>query len=260
MYMWFQIKSYFLFLIKSTNKHGVHSPFVFNLVTKCFNAKTNSQKLKQINSIRNYFYKNKTSIVVNDFGKGSKIFKSETRKIAKIAKIAGINKKRAALLIRIVEYFNPNTILELGTSIGLGTAALSLGNPNSKITTIEGCKNTAKVAQEMFREFNISNIKLVNNDFNICLPSILKENTFDLIYFDGNHQKEATLFYFNQCLSSIHPNSIFIFDDINWSKEMQETWKKIKNHPKVTVTINTYFWGIVFFRTEQAKQHFTIRV
>jgi len=258
--MWFQINSYFLFLIASTNKHGVHSPFVFNLITECFNAKTNSQKIKVLNNIRNYFYKNKTSIIVNDFGKGSKIFKSNNRKIAEIAKIAGINKKRAQLLIRIVDYFKSKTVLELGTSLGIGTAALSIGNPNAKITTIEGCQNTAKLAQEMFFEFKFSNIHLVNNDFKKCLPIILKENKFDLVYFDGNHQKAATLYYFNQCLSSIHNNSIFIFDDINWSKEMQEAWEEIKNNPKVTITIETYFWGIVFFRTQQVKQHFTIRV
>ena len=61
------------------------------------------------------------------------------------------------------------------------------------------------------------------------------------------------------CLESIHNNSIFIFDDINWSIEMQETWAIIKEHPKVTVSIDTYFWGIVFFRKEQEKQHFIIR-
>jgi predicted O-methyltransferase YrrM len=258
--MWFKIKSYFLFLIKSTNKHGVHSPFVYNLVTTCFNVKTSSAKIKRIHRIRNYFYKNNTRILVNDFGKGSKIFKTTNRKVAKIAKIAGIPKKRAALLIRIVAYFKPKSILELGTSLGLSTAALSIGNPEASIITIEGCKITAKKAEELFSVFNLSNIQLVNNEFKNVLPKLVNNTTFDLIYFDGNHQKEATLNYFKQCLVTAHTNSIFIFDDINWSKEMQEAWEEIKNNPKVTITINTFFWGIVFFRTAQAKQHFTIRV
>lgn len=258
--MWFKIKSYFLFFIKSTNKHGVHSPFVYNLVTECFNKKTASDSLKLMTSILNYSYKNDTHIVVNDFGKGSKIFKNQNRKVGKIAKVAGISKKRAALLIRIIAYFKPKTILELGTSVGLSTAAISLGNPIASITTIEGCNNTAKKAEELFSKFNLTNIKLINNQFKNALPKLLNNTNFDFIYFDGNHQKEATLNYFKQCLVAATNNSAFIFDDINWSKEMQEAWEEIKKNPKVTITVDTYFWGIVFFRTQQAKQHFTIRV
>jgi predicted O-methyltransferase YrrM len=258
--MWFKIKTYFLFLLKSTNKHGVHSPFVYNLVTTCFNVKTSPSKIKRVETIRKYFYKNNTNIIVNDFGKGSKIFKTTNRKVAKIAKVAGISKKRALLLIRIVSYFKPKNILELGTSLGLGTAALSIGNPEATIITIEGCKNTAKKADELFYEFKLSNIQLINNKFENALPKLINNKTFDLIYFDGNHQKEATLSYFKQCLPTANSNSVFIFDDINWSKEMQEAWEEIKTNPKVTITIDTYFWGIVFFRTKQAKQHFTIRI
>lgn len=257
--MWFKIKSYFLFFIKSTNKHGIHSPFVYNLVTTCFNKKTALNSIKVMVNVLNFSYKNTTQIVVNDYGKGSKIFKGPEREVAKIAKVAGISKKRAFLLIRLIAYFKPKTILELGTSLGLSTAALSIGNPNASITTIEGCKNTAKKAEELFLEFKLSNIKLINNEFNKVLPKLVNNTTFDFIYFDGNHQKEATLNYFKQCLVAATNNSVFIFDDINWSKEMQEAWEIIKKNPKVTITIDTYFWGIVFFRTEQTKQHFTIR-
>ena len=151
-------------------------------------------------------------------------------------------------------------MLEIGTSVGLGTATLSIGNPKATITTLEGCKNTAAIAQELFEAFKLKNIKLTIGNFNETLPSIIKNNKFDLIYFDGNHQKEATLNYFNLCLKTVHNNSIFIFDDINWSPEMQKAWLVIKNHPKVTISINTFFWGIIFFRKEQEKEHFTIRV
>jgi hypothetical protein len=40
---------------------------------------------------------------------------------------------------------------------------------------------------------------------------------------------------------------------------MTEAWETIKKHPQVTVTIDTFYWGIVFFRKAQAKEHFTIR-
>ena len=258
--MWFKIKSFLSFLLKSTNQHGVHSPFVFDLITKCFYQKTRVSKIKKLKSCKNWIFSNNDTITVSDFGSGSKIFKNNKRKVSKIAKVAGISNKKAKLLIRIVEYFNFQNILEIGTSLGLGTATLKIGNPNAKINTLEGCENTAAFANEMFQKFDLQPIHIITGDFKNTLSEVTKNHQYDLIYFDGNHQKEATLNYFNSCLKTNHNNSVFIFDDINWSKEMNETWEEIKLHPKVTVTINTYFWGIVFFRKEQLKEHFTIRV
>lgn len=257
---WFKIKAFITFLLASTNRHGIHSPFVYHLVTKCFNIKTNPTKISSLNKIRKSLYSNQKSITITDYGKGSSVFKNNNRKVSDIAKIAGISNKRAALLLRIIDYFSPQNMLEIGTSVGLGTSVLSIANPEAEIITLEGCENTAQIATELFKTNHLNNIHLVVGNFNNSLPSVVKGKKFDLIYFDGNHQKSATLLYFNQCLETAHNDSIFIFDDINWSLEMQQAWEEIKNNPKVTITINTFYWGFVFFRKEQAKQHFTIRV
>ncbi len=257
---WFKIRSFITFLLTSTDRHGVHSPFVYHLVTKCFNVKINPSKMVAVNKIRKSLYSNHKSITITDFGKGSAVFKNNERKVSDIAKIAGISKKRSALLIRVIDYFNPKKILEIGTSVGLGASVLSIGNPEADIVTLEGCENTAQVAKKLFKTNHLDKIQLVVGNFKDTLPSVVKDKQFDLIYFDGNHQKNATLDYFNLCLETVHNDSIFIFDDINWSSEMQLAWEEIKNNPKVTMTINTFYWGFVFFRREQEKQHFTIRV
>lgn len=258
--MIFKITSYLQFLKKSTNQHGVHSPFVFELITKCFYKKTMTDKLKLITDYRNDLLQNKQKIEVTDFGKGSRVFKNNFREIAKIAKVAGISKKRSKLLIRLVTYLKLSSILEIGTSLGIGTASMYIGNSKSNITTLEGCPKTLQVAKNQFRKFGFSSVNFVEGDFKTTLTKSLKDTSYDLVYFDGNHQKQPTLDYFKECLNTIHNNSVFIFDDIHWSKEMTEAWEEIKKHPKVTVTIDTYFWGVVFFRKEQLKEHFTIRV
>ena len=256
--MWFQFKSYLNFLLNATNKHGIHSPFLYDLATKCFNKKTTKEKIILFKQYKQQLLNNKKIIKVTDFGAGSKIFKSNQREIAKITKVAGISNKKAKLLIRFITYFKPNTILEIGTSLGLGTKALSLGNPKASIISLEGCLETANIAQKKLQ--SLKNIHIKVGDFKKTLPIVTKNQLFDIIYFDGNHQKTPTLNYFKTCLTSIHNNSIFIFDDIHWSKEMEEAWKIIKKHPKVTVTIDIFHWGIVFFRKEQAKEHFTIKI
>jgi len=259
--MLFQIKSYIKFLWHSKNEHAVHSPFVFSLITKCFYDKKPKPEYAVLKKYRNSLLENKNTILVTDFGAGSKVFKSNARQIAKIAKTAGISPKRAELLFRITNYFQPTTILEIGTSLGLATSALALGNPKASVTTLEGCSNTMAMAKNQLQLFNLKNVECITTEFGEFLQSknrIL--NIFNLIYIDGNHSKKATLEYFELLLPTIANDSVWIFDDIHWSPEMEEAWQIIKKHPKVSVTVDTFQWGLVFFRREQPKEHFVIRV
>jgi predicted O-methyltransferase YrrM len=269
---------------------------VFDLVTKCFYDKTDYSEYLILKQYRNSLLQNKNTIEVTDFGVGSRVFKSNTRAINQIVKNAGISCKRAELLFRLVRYFQPSTILEIGASLGLATSALSLGNPKAKITTLEGCPSTLNQCQLQLQKFNINNVDCINAEFSTYLKTLdsrlstfdfrlspfdfrlstfdfrlspfdfrlstfdFRLSTFDLIYFDGNHSKKATLEYFELLLPTINNDSVWIFDDIHWSKDMEEAWEIIKNHSKVTVSIDTFQWGIVFFRSEQKKEHFTIRV
>ena len=237
---------------------------MFNLVTKCLYDRKNYPEYKQLTAYRKSLLANHHTIEVTDFGAGSRVFTSNTRTISKIAKTAGISAKRAELLFRITRYFQPTTILEIGTSLGLATSALALGNPKAKITTLEGCPNTLATVNGNFQnsKFQIpnSNVEFVNTEFYSYLKNFqLPTSNFQLIYFDGNHTQEATLDYFDLLLPTITNDTVWIFDDIHWSVDMEAAWERIKNHPKVTVTIDTFQWGLVFFRTEQEKEHFTIR-
>lgn len=253
------ITEYLKFILKSSNEHGVHSPFIFDLVTKCFQQKNNKKKWNNFIKIRHQLLDNKSYIKVTDFGSGSKIFKTNKRQVSKIMKVAAISNKKAKLLIKISNYFNPENCLEVGTSVGLSTSAIKIGSHNSKITTLEGCKETAKIAKDLFQKNQFKNINTITGNFKETLPKVIDKQKFDFIYFDGNHTKNATLNYFETCLPSIKNESYWIFDDIYWSKEMQEAWSEIKKHPKVTVTVDVFYFGIVFFRKEQAKEHFKIR-
>lgn len=252
---------YIKFFFRSTNQHGIHSPFVYRLVTECFYDRTRYKAYSALNAFRKRLYRNTSIIMVKDFGAGSRIFRNDARQIKKVAKTAGISKKREKLLYRLTRYLEPKKILELGTSLGMATNAISLGNKFSDITTIEGCNKTAEVARDQFEFFDLKNIQLFNSTFKEALKfDELRQSKFDLIYIDGNHEKEATLEYFQSMLPMVHNGTIMIFDDIYWSKGMKEAWNKISNDPEVTVSIDIFYWGMVFFRKEQEKEHFTIRV
>jgi predicted O-methyltransferase YrrM len=198
------------------------------------------------------------TITVTDFGAGSRVFSSNSRKVSAIAKHAGIGKKRQHLLYKLVRYLKPATILELGTSLGLSTMAMALGNPEAVVKTLEGCSNTAHKASSYFNAFKIHNVELKVSNFDAYLAE--NEVSCDLIYMDGNHNGEKTLEYFDILKKQANNNTLIILDDIYWSPEMTAAWKKIISDEQVSVSIDTFQWGLVFFRKEQHKQHFKIRL
>ena len=255
----FQIIEYIKFLFKATNQHGVHSPFVYDLVTKCFYDKTKHDAYTQLLDYRAALLQNKQVIDITDLGSGSRVFQSNSRAINAIAKRSGTSLKRAKLLYRLANYFKPQHSLELGTSLGIASQAMALGHPENSTTSLEGCPNISEFTKQQLADFNIKNVTLKTGAFETLLPQ-LKDNSYDFIFFDGNHNKAATLHYFETLLETAHNDSLFIFDDIHWSKDMRSAWETIKVHPKVTVSIDTFFWGLVCFRKEQVKENFVIRL
>jgi predicted O-methyltransferase YrrM len=256
--MFYSLKEYIKFWLNASNKHGIHSPFVFSLITKGINKNNITTEYKAVKNYKKALLNDYKTIKVTDFGAGSKVFKTNIRPINKIAKNAGISDKKIKLLLKIGTYFKPKNILEIGTSLGIGTYTLATSSSNAKITTLEGCPETLKTAKIYLSKYTKTPITFIEGDFDKTLKKTLNQ-TYDLVYFDGNHTKKATISYFKDCLNVAHNDTIFIFDDIYWNKEMTEAWKLIKKHPKVTVAIDFFHFGIVSFRKEQTKENFKIR-
>ncbi len=255
----YQFISYIKFLTKSSNQHGVHSPFVYSFVTKCLYSKTAYPAYDDLSSYRKELRASETILEVTDLGEGSKVLNAKQRKVSEMVKVSSSSKKDVRLLYRIAKYFNFKTSLELGTSLGMGTYALALANPESQITSIEGCPNTSTFTQSQLKAKALQHVDLISGPFKTELPH-LKAPYYDFIYFDGHHNKTATLNYFETLVVKAHNDSVFIFDDIYWSKGMTEAWEYIKHHEAVTVTVDIFYMGIVFFRKEQKKEHFKIRL
>ncbi|MEO6539414.1 MAG: class I SAM-dependent methyltransferase [Ferruginibacter sp.] len=264
MYTSFQFAKKYLhyyFNASSGKGHGIHSPFVFDFIKNVLRDKKEYEYYPVIEKGRQQLLKQKGSIEVEDLGAGSSIIKTNKRVVADMAKSSLKPAKYAQLLYRMVNYYKPLTILELGTSFGITTAYLAAGNPEAKVYTIEGSPAIAGIARKTFSHIGLKNIELAEGNFNHVLPGLLtKTGNIDLGFIDGNHRKEPTLAYFAQLLNSSTPSTILVFDDIHWSAEMEEAWSIIRQHPAVTLSIDLFFVGIVFFNADiNHKQQFTIR-
>ena len=264
LYTKFQLAKKYLnyyFTASSGKGHGVHSPFVFEFINEVLKNKKEYECYSIIEKQRQQLLQNEEVIEVEDFGAGSAVMKSNKRTIKNIAASSLKTKKFARLLFRIVQYYKPETILELGTSLGITTAYLAKGNQNATVFTCEGSSSIAAIAQKNFAALQIKNIELIQGDFAKTLqPLLTKTGKIDFAFVDGNHRKEPTAEYFSKLLNFSTPSTILIFDDIHWSEEMEAAWEKIKNHSSVTLTIDLFFIGLVFINPDfKVKQHFVIR-
>lgn len=255
--------AYLRYLSRARDEHSLHSPFLFSLYTQVIQAKSVPKtRFTAIQALRNELRRSRQLISVTDFGAGSKINTSRQRSIGDIARNSQKPARFGRLLFRLVQRFQAKTIVDLGTSLGITTAYLAEAAApyDGRVLTFEGCPETAAVAQQNFARLGLHNVAITTGNLDETLaPQIAALTAVDFVFFDANHRYEPTVRYFETCLTKIHNDTVFVFDDIHWSAGMEQAWAYIKDHPSVTVTIDLFWVGLVFFRKEQPKQDFILR-
>jgi len=254
-------KDYLLHRFKAKTRHGVHSPFVYRLIDKVIYDFEPKKVYADIEALRKQLLNDKRSIQVTDLGAGSKVNNDQTKKISDIARNALKPRRLAQLLYRLAADLKPLNIIELGTCLGITTVYLQNASPKAKVYSLEGSPETAAVALETFQKAGLTNIAEITGNFDDTLPGVIKElDQLDFVFVDGNHQRDATIKYFEWCLAKVHEDTMLIFDDIYWSEGMKEAWQEIKAHPRVTVTVDLFWIGLVFFKKGQAKEDFLVKI
>jgi predicted O-methyltransferase YrrM len=259
MLLW-RAKSYLRYLMTAQNRHGTHSPFVYRLLDEVIYDHAPKSGYAFPEQLRKELMKDGRSIAITDLGAGSNISSNKFRTVASIARNSAKQPRYGRLLYRLAQEFRPKEMIELGTSLGVSALYQALANPTGRLTTFEGCPQTAAIARDNFEKAAATNIQLLEGNFDDRLqPHLDRLERLDWAFIDGNHRSAPTLHYFRKCLEKSHSGTVLIFDDIHWSPDMATAWDTIKAHPRVSVTLDLFQIGIVFLREGQAKQDFVIR-
>jgi len=257
------LKSYLKFRKQCLPKggYGIHSPFVFSLYTSVIANDKKDQKFKSIEAYRNEMLTCDIAIIRKSIAESlNGGFRGEMVKLSHLASRVAVPKHLGRLLYRLVSYFKPQTMLELGTSVGISSLYIAMANPQGILYTIEGDEAVFGIAQKRFEAMGLTNVKPICGTFEIELPTLSNElKGFDFVFIDGDHNGTKLLQYFEVILPKLCKNSVVIVDDIRWSKDMEDAWIELKSNPRVSVSIDLFRCGLLFFRDGIAKQHFLLR-
>jgi predicted O-methyltransferase YrrM len=252
------LTEYINYRFKAKGRHGVHSPFVYSFLNECLSTKIDKKNKNLRQNLFKILKNNNLEIEITDFGVGSKKLNNK-RKISKIFSTSSSKGKYGDLLFKIANFYQPKHTLELGTSLGIGSIQISLGNSSSLMTSIEACKNTYQEALKNVAFLNLTNIQIINSTFSEYISKLSNES-FDLIFIDGHHDGKALINYIADLQAFSHNDTIFILDDIRWSQSMFEAWNEIINNNEFHLTIDLFRMGIIIKRHQQEKEHFILKI
>jgi predicted O-methyltransferase YrrM len=228
--------------------HGIHSPFVYDLVSRVFRNKIDPDVVLKVEQVRQKMISDNRIISVKDLGSRSVSLKTNLRRVS------------GRLLSNLAAEFGHPLIIELGTSLGISAMYLAASCPDAVVCTVEGCPATASIARQNFVEAGFKNIMLSEGPFDEVLPGLANIGIKPgLVFIDGNHRKEPVIKYFSQLAELSDSKTIILIDDINNSKEMAEAWEEIKLHPKVSISVDLFRMGIIFFREGINHNNYAIR-
>lgn len=235
---------------------GVHSPFVFNLITKVIEEKASYYSLDDIELVRKQMLYREGMITYPDRHQKGKVC---SRTVGQIVRRESISPKHGALLFRLTNYLRPKYVLQIGASMGLSTLYLSSYASDLECRVLENEPEFAKISRSVYEKAARNPIDLQVGDYKKLLPGALEEmERVDFVFFNTPYEPMDYLFLFETSLAKVHDHTVFVFEGIKENRRMRELWQMVCSCPEVTVTIDLYSMGLVFFNKKLHKRDYIV--
>jgi predicted O-methyltransferase YrrM len=244
---------------KSITGRGIHSPLVYDLCRKVLVNDDGMRVPEQIIKARSAVEKDRSILTFRAFGAGSRTGSGTSRSIRSLATRSSVPGKYGALLYRLIRWYQPATVIELGTGIGVSTLYLAAASDQTVIT-VEGSPEKYAFAGTLLSQSGLKNVDLRTGTFHECLDGMESElKRRSVVFIDGDHRYLPTLELVNRLITmSIGHELLVVIDDIHWSDEMERAWKVLCRDPRIAVSVDIFQFGLLFIRDTISKQHFTI--
>lgn len=245
------------YYLKASNRHGLHSPFVYSLNEAVFRFDRKDKVCDEVEEVRETLLRDNRTIEVQDYGAGHNGELYTKRKVSDIVRSSSKSPRYGRLLYRLVKYLQPAYMLELGTAAGISAYYQCKGNPNAELITLEGSPALADIARNTLKDCNA---RVISGKFNDTLAVLLQPGLkFDYVFIDGHHQGDALKNYFRMIVPYLADEAVVVIDDINWSEDMRNAWNELKTDPAMQVSIDLFQLGLLFRKPGLSKEDFSIR-
>ncbi|MBB4080711.1 putative O-methyltransferase YrrM [Lewinella aquimaris] len=256
-YWIFRLGSALRWYWRAETRYDVHSPFLSEFVREVYHDDRTYYAFQLIRHLRAYWDTRKDSVGLQSLGAKSRTTRRSRRSVASLVRSNAIGRRAGEFLFRLALWHRPSRIVELGTNAGISTLYLHAADTRIPLHTVEGNPEVAALATETFRRAGVSpQLRSFTATFREYLDNQLpKDKTRLLAFIDGDHRHAPTIAYVTRLLEVATDDSIIVVADIHWSRGMETAWKELKQLPRVTASIDTYHFGILFLRPELRGPH-----
>lgn len=231
----------------ATTKYKIHSPFAFQFLTEVLEDNRYYHFFGVIETYRRNLLANSELIPTG----------SGQRTINALTKSGELEETYGQVLFKAVHLYKPDTIVEIGTGLGISTLYQATPASSTKVFTFETNTTLTKKTQQFFRQLMRKNITIINNKNETTLEeTLLKIGSIDFVFF--NHfEVNKGIELFETILKFAQTNTIIAFRTPYGNPLRTQLWEQLKKHPSVRMSIDIFGLGFLFFRSQQKEvEHF----
>jgi len=233
--------------------HGIHSPFLFYLITEVIE---NNEKLPQFKSFKQL--KKKVLDLIDDPSDSSvkKIydqFDIRYTKSKKLCKKIELPEKYQQIVFHLIREFKPSLIIHYGPTLGVNPAILATANLDGLVYQVNNDPPCKLISKKLLNDSGIPNIQFIPEN---SVPNINSEFVLLNCFNNPDFSQSMIQNYINQ-----HSNDgVLIIRGIHESNEMESMWQNTIAHQNIRVSLDLFEIGILLFRKGLQKENFILKV
>ena len=220
------IGSYLKYLVQRKSKYSIHSPFVYEFMTKVANDS---------GSNRDY----DTLLRISRLLDGKKYPNRRRR-------------KQARLLYRLVRFLEPETVLTFGKISALNTSALALGDLQTKVYLEQSLDFL-----ETLNSMGVVNVNLIRRDGDE--EEQFEQQNTGCVYYSLDDFGDDSWNNLEDGFGEVDEDTVLVFEGIHHSRHTEAAWEAVKASEDVSISMDLYCIGIIFFREGIEKQDFVLK-